>query len=100
MHMFRTIGVFINIVIGFIEFFLGFRFLFRLLGANPASPFVAWLYETTSPLLAPFQGMFPVPRLEAGGFVFEFTTIVALLMYMFIGYLLMEIVSAVDRSSK
>ena len=98
--MSRTLVVLINLVIGLIEFFLGFRLLFRLLGANPASPFVAWLYDTTGPLLAPFQGMFPVSKLEAGGFVFEFTTLVALLMYMFIGYLFLEIVAAIDRSSK
>lgn len=92
--MFRLLETLINLIIGIIEFFLGFRFLFRLFGASPSAPFVSWLYATTEPLLNPFRGMFPAPRIE-GGFVIEFTTLVALLLYMFAGYILLELVYAI-----
>lgn len=86
----------INFILGIIEIFLGFRFVFRLFGANPAAPFVRWLYDTTDPLLNPFQNIFPSPRIE-NGFVVEFTTLVALLIYMFIGYLFLELIAAIRR---
>lgn len=69
-----------NAVFGFIMILLGLRFLFRLFAANPASPFVSWLYETTGDLLYPFRGIFPSPVTD-GGFVFDITTLVALVMY-------------------
>jgi uncharacterized protein YggT (Ycf19 family) len=94
--MFWLLETLISFIIGVIEFFLGFRFLFRLFGANPTTPFVSWLYATTEPLLNPFRNMFPAPKLE-GGFVVDFTTLVALLLYMFAGYLLLEIVAAIRR---
>lgn len=85
---------FIGFIIGIFELFLGFRFIFRLLGANPATPFVGWLYETTDPLISPFRGIFPTPRIE-GVFVVEFTTLVALLVYMIAGYLLLELIATI-----
>jgi uncharacterized protein YggT (Ycf19 family) len=97
--MFTPIVTLVNIVIGAIEFFLGLRFLLRLLGANPASPFVQWIYDMTAPLLAPFENLFPSATLE--GFVFDFTTLFALLVYVFAGYLLLQIIAyftyAADR---
>src|SRR6266702_3390723 len=56
--MFRLLETLINFIIGIVEFFLGFRFIFLLFGANPAAPFVSWLYATTEPLLNPFRNMF------------------------------------------
>lgn len=94
MHM--LLETLINFIIGIIEFFLGFRFIFRLFGANPAAPFVRWLYEMTDPLLNPFRNIFPSPRIE-GVFVVEFTTLVALIVYMLAGYLLLELIAAIRR---
>lgn len=70
-------------VLGVIEVILGFRFLFRLLGANPGNPFVSFLYSLTSIFLAPFEGIFRdfiSPGLEAES-VFEFHTLIAMLVY-------------------
>ncbi len=70
-------------ILGVIQVILGFRFLFRLLGANPNNPFVSFLYNLTSVLLAPFEGIFREfisPGLEAES-VFEFHTIIAMLVY-------------------
>ncbi|EKD58468.1 MAG: hypothetical protein ACD_56C00116G0001 [uncultured bacterium] len=94
--MSRILETIISIIFGVVEFFLGFRFLFRLFGASESAPFVRWLYETTEPLLNPFRNMFPAPRIE-GVYVVEFTTLVALLIYMLIGYLILELVAAIRR---
>ena len=92
--MFGILETFIGFLIGIIELFLGFRFIFRLLGANPSAPFVNWLYEMTDPLINPFRGIFLTPRIE-GVFVVEFTTLLALLVYMIAGYVLLELISAI-----
>jgi hypothetical protein len=51
---------------------------------------VAWVYETTQPLIQPFSRAFPTPAV-GGGFVLEFTTLFAIFAYAFIGYLIEEL---------
>lgn len=96
--MSRIFETIVSIIFGVIEFFLGFRFLFRLFGANETAPFVRWLYDTTEPLLNPFRNMFPAPRLE-GVYVVEFTTLVALLIYMLAGYLIYALIASIRRGA-
>ena len=48
----------IYLVGGFIETLIGLRFVFLLLGANPASDFVHWIYSWSAPFVAPFAGIF------------------------------------------
>ena len=79
-----------NFILGFVGLLLGLRLILKLFGANPAAPFVDWVYRTSSPLIEPFRGMFPHPVLE-GGFVIEFSTLFALLVYAFISYLIGEL---------
>ncbi|MEQ6391144.1 hypothetical protein RZN22_17810 [Bacillaceae bacterium S4-13-58] len=59
----------INTVIGIAQFILGIRMILKLLGANQSAPFVQWVYQTSSSLLYPFEGIFPSPALD-GRFVF------------------------------
>jgi hypothetical protein len=66
-------------LLGIIEVLLGFRFIFRLLGANPASAFVDALYSVSGMFLAPFFGIFGTPTLGAAAF--ETTTLVAMAVY-------------------
>jgi hypothetical protein len=51
----------ISFIFGAIELILGFRFVFLLLGANPDAPFVAWIYNMSIPLVAPFAGILGRP---------------------------------------
>ena len=81
-----------SFVIGIIEILLIFRFVLRLLSANPEASFVAWIYQTTAPLLTPFLFAFPTPTIR-GGFTLEFTTIFAIFAYAFIGYIIQEVLS-------
>ena len=86
----RLIAILINLITGLIEGLLGLRIILKLFGASTAAPFVRWVFETTQPLLAPFIGMFPSPKLPEG-FVIEFSALFALMVYTFIGYLATEL---------
>jgi len=87
-----TIEWLVNAVFGLIEFIIGLRVLLKLLGANVAAPFVNWVYETSQPLLYPFEGMFPTPRLRTGS-VIEFSALFALIVYALIAYAIGEILA-------
>lgn len=76
-----------NAILGIIEFLLSFRIILKLFGASASAPFVRWIYETTQPLLSPFIGAFPSPRLE-GGLVIEFSSLFALIVFAFAGYMI------------
>jgi uncharacterized protein YggT (Ycf19 family) len=63
-----------------LEALLGLRFILRLIGANPAAPFGAFIYAVTQPLLWPFEGLVANPGVR-GGPVFELITLVAMIVY-------------------
>lgn len=86
----KLIAFLVNLVTSLIEGLLGLRIVLKLLGASTVAPFVSWIYETTQPLLTPFAGMFPSPKLPEG-FVIEFSALFALVVYAFIGYLITEL---------
>ena len=82
----RLITGLISLIVGIAEAILTFRFLLRLLGANPATPFVHWLYDVSELVLAPFRGIFPSPFIQPG-YVFEFATLFAIMAYAIFGYI-------------
>lgn len=85
-------------IVAIIEMLLVFRFVLKLLGANPSSTFVSWIYDITRPLLQPFLFAFPTSTV-AGGFTLEFTTLFAIFAYAFIGYVIEEVLSLLENSS-
>ncbi len=80
-----------NTIISILELLISLRILLKLLGARTAAPFVTWVYETTSPLLAPFEGMFPSSTIPIGS-VLEVSALFALIAYALIGVLLESII--------
>ena len=94
-----VLGYLIELIFDFIELILGLRIVLKLFGANASAPFTNWIYETTRPLIAPFQGMFPSPVIS-GGFVIEFSTIFALLIYGFIAFAAHESVEFVNFTTR
>ncbi len=89
---------FITLLTNVVEGLLGLRIILRLFGASTAAPFVAWLYDNTNGLLAPFRGMFPNEPVS-GNFVIEFSSLFALLFYAFIGYLIIEALATLNYYS-
>lgn len=94
----RFIVYAIDLVLTLVGIFVGLRIVLKLFGANPDTPFVNWIYQTSSGLVAPFAGMFPSPVLE-GGFVIEFSSIFALVIYAVVGFLLIELMEYVSFNS-
>ena len=80
----------IYLLFGILEGLLGIRFVLGLFGANPAAGFAQFIYGITGPFIAPFVGLFGQPRFE--GSVFEFNSLVAILVYALIGWVLVKIV--------
>jgi len=89
----------INLVIGIAEALIGLRVLLKLLGAREAATFVRWVYETTQPLLSPFEGMFPSP-VFGGKFILEFSALFGLVIYAIIGFLLVQLIEFIDTGLK
>jgi uncharacterized protein YggT (Ycf19 family) len=79
----------INFITTVVEGLLALRIALKLFGASTVAPFTQWVYDTTKPLLAPFEGMFPTTRLE-GPFVLEFSALFALIAYSFLGYIILQ----------
>ena len=95
MNLSNVVRSFLVLLLGAIEFFLGMHFILRLFGANAEAPFVRFVDETSAPLLAPFADVFRSGHVV--GFVFDFSTLLALFVYVFLGYLLIELMQYLDR---
>ncbi|HJT56284.1 MAG TPA: hypothetical protein VJ761_07315 [Ktedonobacteraceae bacterium] len=67
-----------------LEIILALRFFFRLLGASQGSDFVMFLYNLSHVFVGPFNGIFNDQAL--GHSVFEFSTIVAMIVYALIAW--------------
>jgi len=87
--MFRIIRALINFVALIVELLLIFRLIFKFLVANAGTPFVAWLYGVTAPLVAPFAKI--LPNWKFSGFVLDSATLAALIVYAIAGCLLLMI---------
>ena len=78
------------LVFGILEALLALRFVLKLIGANPDSPFAVALYGFTNLFLFPFTGLTGTPA--AGGMVLEFTTVIAMVVYGLIAWGLERII--------
>lgn len=67
-------------ILGIVEVLLAFRFIFKLLGANPGAGFSSFIYGVTYPFATPFLSVFQNSRIVSGS-VFEWTTLLAILVY-------------------
>lgn len=77
-------------ITGFIELLIALRFIFRLAGANPLSPFVNWIYDWSTPFVTPFAGIFGQNATITGQgvvvpSVFDWTALIALVVYGLVG---------------
>lgn len=83
--LFRAIQI-VWYIAAIIEVILGFRFLLKLFAANPAAGFTDLIYNLSYPFAAPFLGVFQQSRLPNTGSVFEWTTLLAMLVYLLIAW--------------
>lgn len=71
-------------ILGILEVILAFRFVLKLLAANPGAGFTDFVYSISRPFAAPFLNVFKITRVE--GSVFEWTTLLAMLVYWLIAW--------------
>lgn len=72
-------------LLGVIEILLAFRFVLKFLGANPTAGFTSFIYGVTYVFAAPFLSVFRSSRITEGN-VFEWTTLLAMLVYGIVGW--------------
>lgn len=71
---------------GLLEALVGLRFILRLIGANPANGLVDWVYQWSTPIVAPFSGIFGQDATIVNGVgvvttsVFDWTALIALVV--------------------
>jgi hypothetical protein len=66
-------------ILSILEVILAFRFVLRLLGANPAAGFTNFIYSLSYPFVAPFMAVFNTTSIA--GSAFEWTTLLAMVVY-------------------
>src|SRR5258708_1834781 len=85
---------------GVIETLLVFRFALKILGANPISPFVSFIYSVSGIFEAPFRGIFRSavsPGIETVS-ILEPSTIFAILVYLVIMLGIVELVKVLTAT--
>jgi len=88
----NALQAFVALIFGLIEIILIFRFVLRLLGASANAEIVSWVYVNSAPFLSPFAFAF-TPLILPGGFIIEFSTLLAIFAYAVIGYVLREVMN-------
>jgi hypothetical protein len=78
------------LLLGLLEVGLALRFVFKLIGVNAANPFATLLYNVTNLFVAPFASLTGAPA--AAGMVLEVSTLIAMIVYLLIGWALERIV--------
>jgi len=81
-------------ILGVLEVLFAFRLVFKLLGANPKSPFVSLIYSVSQAFLSPFSGIFRptvTKGLEAQS-ILEPTTIIAMIVYAIIAWGIVKLI--------
>ncbi len=76
-------------IVGLLEALLAFRFILKLLGANPRAGFTDFIYDITFPFAAPFLNVFKQTKVE--GSIFEWTTLLAMLVYWLIALAIIKL---------
>jgi hypothetical protein len=82
----------IYLIAGIIEALLTLRLILALLGANSANAFAHFIYSVTLPLVAPFFGLFNY-QVHYGVVRFEFETVIAMVVYALIAWLLVRLLT-------
>lgn len=81
-------------ILGVLEVLFAFRLIFKLLGANPQSPFVTFIYSVSQAFLSPFTGIFR-PAVTKGieiQAVLEPTTIIAMIVYAVVAWGIVKLI--------
>ncbi|MHB1006734.1 MAG: YggT family protein [Chloroflexota bacterium] len=86
----HTVSQVILLFFGVVEGLIGLRIILKLVAANPDNGFAAFIYNAAALFLAPFFGLVGSP--SAGGMVLEVPSMIAMVSYAVLGWLLISVV--------
>jgi hypothetical protein len=92
-------------ILGLIEVLLAFRFVLKLLGANPAAGFTQFIYSLSYIFATPFLSVFRSSQIVSGS-IFEWTTLLAMFVYWMVAvaiiklFLMSKTVSTPEAAAK
>ncbi|MBI3952700.1 MAG: YggT family protein [Candidatus Doudnabacteria bacterium] len=78
-------------IAGVIEALLVIRIILRLLAAAPTAGFTNFIYSITQPLVDPFAGIVRSTATAGTGGIFEWTTLIALIVYWLIAWAIISL---------
>lgn len=78
------------LMFGALEGLLGLRLILKLLASNPSNPFAQLIYGLSDLFVWPFVGLTVTP--SAAGIVVEIHTIIAMVVYAILGWLLISLI--------
>jgi hypothetical protein len=84
----------VGVIFAIIEIILGFRFVFKLLSANPDNGFVKVIYNITQWFVGIFNGIFP----QAKNSVFEPGTLIAIVVVALLAWIVLKLISTSQGS--
>lgn len=76
-------------ILGLLDILLAFRFVLKLLAANPSAGFSNFIYTLSYPFASPFLTVFKSSKVE--GSIFEWTTLLAMVVYALIAWGIVKI---------
>jgi uncharacterized protein YggT (Ycf19 family) len=90
LRLYELLRTLINIALSIITFFLITRVVLRFFSTNPQTPFVQWVFSISNSLISPFANIVPDINTPTG--VLDIVTLVTLLAYLIIGYIVLSII--------
>ena len=81
---------FIWLLFGGLEALIGIRVILKLIGANPASAFVAFVYQLSELFLWPFRNIVANPGFQNN--ILEITSVIAMIVYALVGWAIVRLV--------
>lgn len=87
-------------ILGILEILLAFRLIFKILGVNPGSGFVSFIYSITELFMAPFTAIFrsaATDGIETKA-VLEPSTIIAMIVYALIAWGIVKLIIIITKS--
>jgi uncharacterized protein YggT (Ycf19 family) len=91
-YNFRAASV-VWFIVGVVDIFVAARFLGKLFGASAQSAFVNFIYQVSSPMVAPFTGIFGDTGSKTN--TFETASLVAIVVYAVVGWGLVALIRIV-----
>ena len=89
-------------ILGILEILFAFRLVFKLLGANPSSGFVSFIYSMSQVFIVPFNAIFRTASTQGieTKAVLEPSTIIAMIVYALIAWGIVKLIIIMRESSK